>query len=228
MRLFLTSLFIVSLFWAGNKFSSQVLAATDDADVVVAECKKRTGLSDSGCIVLIKKYMTTERCQEYTDLSAKECEKRIASLKEDPKFQGKKETTTPPLSKNTIQPDFEPQAVAYPAPTTLRERILAAKREKEKHFALVQAETEAVIVYLRHNGQDTQILETALREFEQKKRAVFLAYDRYQSIAESVQSTEGFAFEGPRLTVLEVLRDATGYYRSIVLKELQQAVAHTP
>ncbi len=230
MHLFLfPTLAFLGLVLIGGGFSERVLAASSDADMIIAECKKRTGLSDTSCVSLLKRYMTVERCQEYTKLSAKECEEKIKSLKEDPKFQGKQEApkTSTSLTPSRSLVPMPPVAVIQPS-SNLRERILQAKREKEQRFALIQGETNAMIAYLKEQGRETTNLEVMVKEFEQKKQSTLLAYDQYQSIVESTSSTENFSLEGPRQTVLRVLRDTTEYYRSVLLPEVRRQAVASP
>ncbi len=229
MRFFL--FFILVLFGlvvSESGFSGVVLAASSDADVIIAECKKRTGLSETSCLSLIKKYMTVDRCQEYTNLSAKECEEKIKALKEDPKLQGKSVAQKPPTTGVTPPPAPTPSVPEIATPTNLRERILQAKREKEQRFMLIQEETKAMVAYLKQAGHDTVGIETMMKEFDQKKQSTLLAYDQYQSIAESASSEEGFALDGPRQTVLRVLRDTTEYYRNTLLPAVRQQVTTLP
>jgi len=203
-------------------------AATDDADSVIRECQKRTGLSESGCIGFIKKYMDVERCQQYTSFSTQECEQKIVSIKKDPRFQSSATNVqTPPIEVKTSRPGAASDELRTneERPTTLRGRVLEAKREKEQRFLLIHDETQALITYLKQQGQDVGELEAMLQEFDAKKQATLLAYDRYQSFAEASHSDESYALEGPSDTVLWVLRDATEYYRQYVLPALQQAVA---
>lgn len=230
MRLFFFSLITVSILGiTGSGFPGMLLAASNDADVVIAECKKRTGLSDASCLSLLKKYMTVERCQEYTNLSAKECEEKIKILKEDPKIQGKTEPPkTPTTPTNPSVTPSTPSVTGGGTSTNLRERILQAKREKEQRFALIEEETKAMIAYLKQVGQDAANLENMMKEFQQKKQSTLLAYDQYQSMAESASVKESFALEGPRQAVLRVLRDTTEYYRSVLLPEIRQQVTALP
>lgn len=229
MRLFLFFIIVLlGLVVSENGFSGIVLAASNDADLIIAECKKRTRLSETSCLSLIKKYMNVDRCQEYTNLSAKECEEKIKALKEDPKLQGKPEVQKPPTI--TITPPV-PSAPSVPGIVTsvnLRERILRAKHEKEQRFTLIQEETKAMISYLKQAGQDTTSIETMVKEFDQKKQSTLLAYDQYQSIAESTSSGEDFVLEEPRQTVLRVLRDTTEYYRNTLLPAVRQQVTTLP
>lgn len=209
-----------------SQFPLYLWAATDDADVIIGECQKRTGLSESGCIGFVKKYMNVERCQQYTNFSAQECEQKIAALKNDPRFQSESATKKAPVEQKVPATSDRPnqEASNQRRAITLRDRILEAKREKEQRFDLIRDETKAVIAYLQQQGKDTVALEEALREFDVKKQATLLAYDRYQSIAESLDTDEPFILSGPRETVLFVLRDAIDYYRKNLLIVLRQAV----
>lgn len=228
MRLFLFFITLLGLAVSENGFSGIVLAASNDADVIITECKKRTGLSETSCLGLIKKYMNVDRCQEYTNLSAKECEEKIKALKEDPKLQRKPEGQKPPTTTATPPVPSTPSVSGIVTPINLRERILQAKREKEQRFTLIQEETRVMIAYLKQAGQDTTSIETMMKEFDQKRQSTLLAYDQYQSIAESMSSGESFALEGPRQTVLRVLRDTTEYYRNVLLPTVRQQVTTLP
>lgn len=201
-------------------------AATSDTEVILDECQKRTGLSESGCIEFVKKYMNVERCQQYTSFSAQECEQKITAIREDTRFQSdtKKGSSTPEKAPEKVDPSRLP-SLSRVVPTTLRGRVLEARREKEQRFSLIIDETKAVIEYLKRQGKDTTSLEAALAEFDVKKQATLLAYDRYQSLAEALHSDDTSALDGPRQTVLQVLYDATGYYRQNMLPVLLQAVS---
>lgn len=201
-------------------------AASKDANVVISECQKRTGLSETGCISLVRKYMSVERCQSYTNLTAEQCAEKIAELKQDPTFQDSKMPASAPVSTPHPEPTVPPVATLPPT-DPLVGRILDAQREKEHRFTLIQNESKALLDFLKRHGQDTRSLENALAQFEQKKQATLLAYDAYRVRVADTQAYSSEERELTHQTVLETLQAATEHYRTAVLMELRQAVAKT-
>lgn len=206
--------------------------AVSDRDLLVGECKKRTGMNESSCVLLLKKYMTVERCQEYTDFSREQCETKIVALKQTDEFRD-----APPQIQN--RPDDTKGQSESPVPngasvdgqttaTTLREKILASKQDKLNSFKRIEDETQALIKYLKNRGQDVTQLEVALVEFTQKKQAVALTYDQYQSLVEAVGQRFPFELSEPRFAVARALQDAAEHYDSVLLVQLKHSLTLVP
>lgn len=197
-------------------------AASDDAESVIAECQKRTGMGRESCIGFIKKYMNVERCQQYAKLSASECEKKLEEIRNSPEFQDKPKGSTAPQSP---QPVIAPQApVPVGAPRTLREQVLAVKRDREERLELIQRETVKVVAFLKERGGEIARLEAALQVFEQKKQATLAAYDQYVRFAE-LEPSKRPPLSEPRQIVGSLLRETTEHYRTIILPELRRLIS---
>lgn len=220
---------IFSLWWM---VSPVAVWAISDRDLLVGECKKRTGMNESSCVLLLKKYMTVERCQEYTDFSREQCETKITALKQTDEFRD-----APVQIQN--KPNDTQEESGSPLPNdaaldgrttakTLREKILASKQNKLDSFQRIEDETQTLIDYLKQNGQDVTQLELAMVEFSQKKQAVALVYDQYQSLVESAGQRFPFELSEPRLAVARVLHDAVGHYQSVILVNLKHSLSLLP
>lgn len=201
---------------------SGLVSAASDADTVIAECQKRTGMGRESCIAFIKKYMSVERCEQYTSFSAIECAKKLEELRRTPEFQ------TSPSGGKTPVPAPAPPSSTPPAPVpglvstgSLRERVLEVKRDKESRMLLIDEETVKIIELLKASGQDTAELEERLRLFREKRGAVLSAYDQYASFAADPARPP---LAEPRRLVGQVLDDAIGYYRMSMLPVLRDAV----
>lgn len=201
--------------------------SASEADAVIGECQKRTNMGRSSCIEFIKKYMSIERCQQYTKLSAVECQKKLEEIRKSPEFQS---GGTPPPPTQTTPPSGTPSAQPpslSPVPsggTSLQERVFEAKRDREGRFLLIEAETEKVIAFLKERGGEVTPLMERLALFRQKKAAVLSAYDQYADLA-AVPLADRPPLEVPRRLVGQVLREAGMYYRSSVLPELRRSLS---
>ncbi len=198
--------------------------AASEAETVIAECQKRTGMGRESCIGFIKKYMNIERCQEYTKLGAADCQKKLEDIRKSPEFQsdsrvtpdkGTPQSSSPSASPTTPRAEFVPQ--------TLKERILQAKQDKEDRFTLLITETRQVMNYLQGQGKDMGVLEERLAFFEQKRQAVIAAYDQYARLGGEPEDKRPPLGQA-RTLVASVLRDSLEYYRNALLPELRRAL----
>lgn len=197
--------------------------ASSDAETTIAECQKRTGMGRESCIGFIKKYMNVERCQEYTKLSASDCEKRLDNLRKSPEFREPSKggvTSTPP--KRALAPSL-PTPLTVSSQGTLKERIAEVRRDREERFRIIHNETNKVISFLKAQGRDTVALEQHVDVFVQKQQAVLAAYDQYARLAEADPGKRPSLAE-PRKIVAEILTDTLQYYRTTVLSVLRQSL----
>lgn len=216
---FLTLALLFTPLWPG------LLWATTEAETVIGECQKRTGMGRPSCIEFIKKYMNIERCQQYTKLSASDCQKKMEAIKESPEFQ--------PSTKVTVPSTASPAPARVPDQTqispgrntgSLQERVQAVKRDRASRFHVVEEETARIIAFLKEHGQDTGALEEHFAAFQEKREATLSAYDQYGDLA-GLPASERPPLSEPRRLVGQVLRDAAAYYRTTLLPELRRALA---
>lgn len=222
MRFFFISITLSVSWWLLSH--GNLVWAASEAETVIAECQKRTGMGRESCIGFIKKYMNIERCQEYTKLSALDCQKKLEEIRKSPEFQSS--SNTPP-DKSAPQPSSPLVSPTAPrsefVPQTLKERILQAKQDKEDRFALLITETRQVMNYLQGQGKDMEVLEERLTFFEQKRQAVIAAYDQYARLGGEPEDKRPPLGEAHDL-VASVLRESLEYYRTALLPELRRAL----
>lgn len=203
------------------------ILAASEAETVISACEQRTGLSAENCISFIKKYMNVDRCRQYTKLSADECEKKLAALRESPEFKGS--GTTQSTQNTSSLPSSAPSHSGPVSPTTpdsnlpLKDQVLIIKQNKEQRFLLIEEETKKVIEYIHQQGQDTALLESKLAHFHEQKDAVLSAYDQYLALA-ALPRERRPVLDAPKSLVNSVLRDAVLSYRSDLLPALRQAL----
>lgn len=221
LHLFLVGFFLclLGLGW----YPGALLQAASDSDTVINECMQRTGLNESLCINFIKKYMNVERCQDYTKLSASECEKKIAALKTDPKFGGSSSAASPnpgTQPSQNIHRDSQVNPLRTDFSRELADKILIAKQEKARQFQSIDDMTQALLHYLEKNGQDIHQLKSGLVEFEKKQQTIFAAYDQYQSLVETSAADHTVLTEAHQ-HIREAQQVAAEYYRTTLLAPLQ-------
>ncbi len=194
--------------------------AASDAETIIAECQKRTGMGRESCIAFIKKYMSVERCEQYTSLSALECAKKLEELRRTPEFQSNQ--PDPGSASPVPRPTPQPAPTPSPSPSgSLRERVLEVKRDKEHRLLLIEEETAKIIQLLEDKGYATDALNERLRLFREKRAAALSAYDQYASFA--ADPTRPPLAE-PRRLVGQVLNESASYYRTSLLPALREAI----
>lgn len=202
--------------------SSGLALASSEADTVIGECQKRTGMGRESCISFIKKYMNVERCQQYAKLSAEQCEQKLEEIRKSPEFRDSAEPSTPVIPQKT---GSQSPRLVKPLEGTaaLTERIKQVRQDKAARFQLVEEELERVLRFLREQGADVAHLENRLMVFREKRDIVLRAYDQYESVASAPIETRPPLAE-PKRIVSQLLNDATSYYRDDLLPDFKKSV----
>ena len=204
-------------------FSPSFIQAATALQMVVAECRQRTGFGDSTCKTLVKKYMNVERCKEYTGYSDDECAKKIEEIKKDPDFSlgG---TNPSPVTTNTKTSG--PSLAGLPPIVSRTNNTLAGLREKKEGDLLaLWKRTEAMTNFLKSKGVDTQAIEAALPEFQKQSEMLLSAYDTYQAAYEGTVTDSAAIRKSVRSdareSVIRSMRGLVEYYQAYILVPLR-------
>lgn len=214
-------LFLV-LLWGALEMSSGFALASSEADTVIGECQKRTGMGRESCISFIKKYMNVERCQQYAKLSAEQCEQKLEEIRKSPEFREGSGSSTPATPQKT-DPQVPRSVKPLEGTATLTERIKLVRQDKAARFQLVEEELERILRFLRERGVDVAHLENRLTVFREKRDIVLRAYDQYESVASAPAETRPSLAE-PKRIVSQLLNDAAAYYRNDLLPDFKKSV----
>ncbi len=196
---------------------------------VVAECRQQTGFGESTCKTLVRKHMNVERCKEYTGYSDEECAKKIEEIKNDPEFSS---GTVSPAPTPSITKTPQSSLAGLPPITPRTNGTLAGLREKkERDLLALWKRTETMTNFLKSKGVDTQSIETAFPEFQNRSEKLLSAYDTYRAAYEGTakdsaaikKSVRGEAREN----IVQSMRNLVEYYQKSILMPLRIAYEGT-
>ena len=198
--------------------------AASEAETVIHQCQERTGMGRESCISFIKKYMNVERCQQYTDYSAEECQKKLEEIRKSPEFRDT-DVPTPVVEtpKEASPRVLNPSPVSQGGMTSLKEKIQIVRQDKAARFLLIEEELTRLVRFLEGQGQDVTQLEHRLMGLGERRDVVLKAYDQYAALADAPVENRPPLGE-PRSIVAQLLREAMEYYRGDVLPAFSLAI----
>lgn len=211
--------------WAGSSVFQSAQGATA-LQTVVAECRQRTGFGESACKTLVKKYMNVERCKEYTGYSDEECVKKIEEIKKDPDFTPSEAAPAPaPSTTRTPSPSLSELPPILPRTSNT---LSGLREKKERDLLALWKRTEAMTNFLKSKGVDTQSIEAAFPEFQNRAEALLTAYDTYRAVYEGTAkdgvTTRKSVRAEARGKVIQSMRMLVEYYQKSILMPLR--IAH--
>lgn len=178
--------------------------------------------------------MNIERCQEYTQFSAEECQKKLEAIRTSPEFQvtssspaSNTTTALPPASPSSQLPVTLDAKPVGGKPLSFQGRVLQVRAEKEKRFLLIEEKLSRLIRFFESQGQATEKLQGELTIFQERRQAVLKAYDQYAQLAGAAPENRP-PMEVPRRIVVQLLQDTIEYYRAIVLPVFQKQLEALP
>lgn len=209
------------VFGALAVFSSSTSAATA-LETVVSECRQRTGFGEATCLTLVKKYMNTERCKEYTGYSDEECAKKIEEIRNDPGFAPGEVSPSPVPTSSPSLSDLPPLL-----PRT-SDTLIGLREKKERDLLALWKRTEAMTNFLKDKGAETQSIEAAFPEFQNRAEVLLSAYDTYRAVYEGTVNDTEITRKAVRAEAREKVvqsgRSLVEYYQKSILMPLR--IAH--
>lgn len=201
--------------------------SASEAETVISQCQERTGMGRESCISFIKKYMNVERCQQYTDYSAEECQKKLEEIRKSPEFNSAAVPPAVETPKPTTSPVQQPPLSFQGKTVSLKEKIQLIRQDKAARFTLIEEEIVRLLRFLEEHGYNTDQLEEKLALFQLKRDVALKGYDQYATLAD-VPAPERPSLEAPRRVVAQLLHEAADYYRNDLLPAVAAAVATLP
>ncbi|MBP9727885.1 MAG: DUF4350 domain-containing protein [Candidatus Moranbacteria bacterium] len=186
-----------------------LLAQAGTYQTTVAECQKRTGLSESLCKGIIKNNLTVESCKKQTGLSDEECTQRIEEIRNDPEFSGATSGEVSPVATE------EDAASPIARPTSSSEVVIMELRvKKERQLLELHSRTKALASFLKEKGVDVSVVENNFGEFEKKSEALLMAYDMFRTTYRDTMNDS----DSTKQAIREKAREGVNYSRSSLIE----------